>query len=287
ESRRIHYSSVHENEAENLEAKKKIIAEVAKIDVAALGSTQAVIEAIQKLQAQWKEVGRVPYKFKDTIWEEFRAAIDKLLDGMSEKRDTLRKLQLKAEVSSIDNDDERTKTIRGKIARIRRRMQSSQEKVDQYSTNIQFISKGKSGDALRAQIQKEIDKEIKLVSDLKKQIKELNDILKNPPKPEPEPEPVKEAPAEKAEGSEEATPETEAATATEEATAEAEPAQEENAPTAEAEPAAEAEEAPVEESTAEAEPEEASPEAEAAPEPEAPAEPEPDGSAEEEKKDTE
>ncbi|MEM6346208.1 MAG: DUF349 domain-containing protein [Bacteroidota bacterium] len=245
ESRRTHYNVVHENENENLEAKKQIIGEVSKIDVAALGSTQAVIEAIQKLQAKWKEVGRVPYKFKDTIWEEFRAAIDSLLDGMSEKRDTLRKLQMKAEITTITDDDERTKTIRGKIARLRRRVQASQEKVDQYSTNIQYISKGKSGDALRAQIQKEIDKEAKILGDLKKQVKELNEMLRNPPKPEPEPkaEEAPEAEVPKEEAATEEAPAAEAEAATEEATPEEPVAEVE----AEAAPAEEAEAAPAEE----------------------------------------
>ncbi|MFK7921836.1 MAG: DUF349 domain-containing protein [Bacteroidia bacterium] len=279
ESRRSHYNVVHENENENLEAKKLIIGEVGKIDVAALGSTQLVIEAVQKLQAKWKDIGRVPYKFKDSIWEEFRAAIDTLLDGMSEKRDTLRKLQMKAEITTIDNDDERTKAIRGKIARIRRKMQGSQEKVDQYSTNIQYISKGKSGDTLRAQIQKEIDKEVNVVADLKKQIKELNEMLKNPPKPAAAPE-VAEAPV-----SEEKTPEADATV--EEATTEAaveesateelvtEAAVEETAtetpsetPAEEAVVEAKAEESPTEEAApAEESAEEASPPAEeAAPE---------------------
>ena len=252
ESRRSHYNVVHENENENLEAKKKIIGEVSKIDVAALGSTQAVIEAIQKLQAKWKEVGRVPYKFKDTIWEEFRAAIDSLLDGMSEKRDTLRKLQMKAEITTITDVDERTKTIRGKIARLRRRVQASQEKVDQYSTNIQYISKGKSGDALRAQIQKEIDKEAKVLADLKKQVKELNEMLRNPPKPEPEPK-VEEAPEAEAPKEEEAAeeaPAAEAEAATEEASPE-EPVAEVEAEAALAEEATETpEEAPAAEEAA-------------------------------------
>ena len=63
-------------------------------------------------------------------------------------------------------------------------MQKAEEKVSQYSINIQYISKGKSGDALRNQIQKEIDKEKKQLSEYRKSIKSLNEILKNPPKEE-------------------------------------------------------------------------------------------------------
>jgi hypothetical protein len=200
EARRTHYSHLHEGENENLEAKKALIEEVKKLDIAELGSPQAGVEAIKKIQARWKEVGRVPYKFKDSIWDEFRAAIDAFFNGLSVKRGEQRSMRMKADIGSISNDDDRSRTIKTKISRIRRQIHAARENVDQYSNNILFIAKGKSGDPLRKQIQNKIDQEKRQIEEWKKQIRGLDEMLQNPPKEEePEPEtPAEEAPSEKA-----------------------------------------------------------------------------------------
>lgn len=195
ENRRSHYKGMHEGEHMNLESKKALIEEVKKLDVKELGGVDGAIRKIKEIQAKWKEIGKVPYKEKDTIWEKFRAAIDQFFDGLSDKREELRELRLKSSIESLAGDSDRGGILRSKITRLRRKIAQSQDKVDQYSNNILFIAKGKKGDSLRNQIQKEIDKEKRMIQDWKKEIRALNDAIKNPPKPEPKKE---EKPEEKA-----------------------------------------------------------------------------------------
>ena len=207
ENRRTHYRGLHKGEHANLEAKKALIEEVKKLDVVKLGGIDGAIKKIKEIQAKWKEIGKVPYKEKDTIWEKFRAAIDQFFDGLSGKREELRELRLKSSIESLEDSSERGGIIRSKITRLRRKIGQAQEKVDQYSNNILFIAKGKKGDSLRNQIQKEIDKEKRIIQEWKKEIRALNEALKNPPKPKP-----KEEPKPKAEEKAEAPAETPAAT---------------------------------------------------------------------------
>lgn len=243
EARRQHYAELHAVEKENLTYRKALIEEVKALTESEKNPGE-IVNSIKEIQARWKESGRVPYKEKEKIWKEFRKEIDTIFSGLDSKRGESRRERTVTRIENIDNDDERTRAIKGNIARTRKKIATSQEKVDQYSTNIQFIARGKSGDTLRKQIQGEIDKEEKFIKGLKKEIKDLNEMLKNPPKEE---KPVEEAaPAVVAE---ETTPE---ATAQE---------------TADAAPEAKAEEAPAEPAVAEAPVEEKKEEA-----PEAPAE---------------
>lgn len=223
EKRRAKYQSQNTDEKVNLDAKKALIHEVNKLEVDK-DNVNASIEVIKSLQAKWKTIGKVPYKEKDKIWEEFRGAIDSFFDGLSMKRSELRELRLKSSVESITDDDERAQNARGKIARIRRKIAQSQEKVDQYSINVQYIAKGKSGDTLRKRIEDDIEKEKKLILDLKSQIKVLNEAMKAP-KPKPVETPAAETPTADAPAAEET--ETKAEAPKEEATAEA-PAVEES-----------------------------------------------------------
>lgn len=213
EGRRKHYESLHETEYNNLSAKRVLIEEIKNLKVEEAGSIEAAIQQVKDAQAKWKSIGKVPYKEKDNIWNEFRSVIDAFFDGLSLKREEMRDFKMKASIEEINDPDKRTRAIRSKITRLRRKIQSGQEKVDQYSNNILFIAKGKAGDPLRNQIQKEIDREKQMISEWRKGIKELNEMLRNPPKAEPakEEKPAEEKPAEESKKVEEATAETDSA----------------------------------------------------------------------------
>jgi len=185
EARREHYSSRRGEEEENLNSKKALIEEVRKVSMEEAGSADKAIGQIKDIQARWKSIGRVPYKEKDSIWKEFRAEIDQFFDDLRANRDRTNYANLKQKVETLP-ENKRTQALKGRIQKLRRKMDAISQKVEQYSTNILFISKGKSGDSLRAQIQKEIDKETRVLQDLRKQMKQLNDLLKNPPVEEKE-----------------------------------------------------------------------------------------------------
>lgn len=251
--RREKYQSQSSDEKGNLEAKKALVEEVNKLEVDE-NNINASIDQIKALQAKWKTIGKVPYKEKDKIWEEFRGAIDAFFDGLSLKRGELRELKLKTSIENISNDDDRNRSGRGKIARLRRKIAQSQEKVDQYSINVQYIAKGKSGDTLRKRIEDDIEKEKKMIAEWKNQIKVLNEAMKKP-------KPVAEAPAAEAKV-EESAPAAEESPAPEAEAAEQADAPAESATEAEASPEAPAEEAKAEETPAEEASSEEAPKAE-------------------------
>ena len=210
EARRLHYNELHAEENENLEKKKLLIEEVRKLVAEPQGSVPEMIEKVKDIQRQWREIGKVPYKEKDKIWDEFRGEVDTFFNGLPAKRSQVREVRTKTSIDSIDNLDERSKAIQDRIQRLRRKISKAKESIDQYLDNMDRIAKGKSGDPLRKQIQGEIDKERQLIDEWKKQIKEFNEMLKNPPEPTPEPaqdeKAAEETPSAEAKASEAAAP---------------------------------------------------------------------------------
>lgn len=195
EQRRQHYQVLHEEEYKNLDAKKQLIEEVKGLIEKEDIVIEEAIERVKQIQQEWRKVGKVPYKEKDKIWDEFRGEVDAFFNGLSGKRQRLREKNFTRSLDTIEDPKQLSEAVKERIRRIRRKINQSQEKVDQYSNNIQFISKGKSGDALRAQIQKEIDEEKSLIADLKKQIKDLREKA-DKPKPKAKAPEQKEKPAE-------------------------------------------------------------------------------------------
>lgn len=262
---------------ENLKVKEALIARVREI--VAEEKPSDFMEEFQEIQAKWKATGHVPFKVKDKVNNSFREVLGEFYDktrgdgGGRNFRGGGRSYDSRGDKGRGGNDRGGSK-MENEVRKIENRIRGMEEKVTQYEINIQYISKGKSGQSLREQIQKQIDDEKKLIADLKKKRKDLKHKIANPP--------AKEEPKKKEEAKKEAKAEAPAAEAeapaveTPEAPAEEAPAVEAEAPVEEA-PAAEAE-TPAEEAPA-AEPEAPVEEAPAA-EAEAPAA---DDSSEEEK----
>lgn len=195
EARRLHYNELHAEEHENLEKKKALIEEVRKLVAEPQGSVPEMIEQVKEWQRQWRDIGKVPFKEKDKIWDEFRAEVDTFFNSLPAKRSEIREMRTKTSIDSIDDLDERSKAIKDRIQRLKRKISKAKESINQYLDNMDRIAKGKSGDPLRKQIQGEIDKEQQLIDEWKTQVKEFNQMLKNPPAPEAEATPTTEAPA--------------------------------------------------------------------------------------------
>ncbi|GAB4405676.1 MAG: hypothetical protein OHK0039_06890 [Bacteroidia bacterium] len=187
ESRRHHYRDIHQEEHDNLDAKKALIERVKQLQEDTTQKHDQILQEIKEIQAAWKEIGKVPYKEKDNIWEIFRGEIDKVFsqktgrrEGGEPRRQSSYQHSAQQEQDNTADDDPRSGNLKAKIAQLRKRIATAQEKVDQYSTNILYIAKGKSGDPLRKQIQGEIDREQVQIKEWKAKIRSLEDALRNP-----------------------------------------------------------------------------------------------------------
>ena len=76
EEKKKNTSSTRQIEQSNLKQKKEIIAKLGKIseDVA----RDEAIKTVKELMAQWQQIGHVPYRDKDKIYEAYRSKVDEL-----------------------------------------------------------------------------------------------------------------------------------------------------------------------------------------------------------------
>ncbi|MDX2285266.1 MAG: DUF349 domain-containing protein [Bacteroidia bacterium] len=198
ERRRTHYRDVHSEEDTNLAAKRALIEEVREIAASANPTAEASVQRVRDIQARWKEIGKVPFKEKESIWEEFKGEVDayfKSLRGRREGgRDSYREggrdrgdrdggrrerePRREREHTHQQEDEHAGHPIKVSIAQTRRRIQELQAEIEQYESNLMMIAKGKSGDALRQQILPRIEKNKQLIAEHKDQLKKLNEQWK-------------------------------------------------------------------------------------------------------------
>jgi len=72
------YKSLKELQKENLDKKKELIRIAEELKDSE--DWEAATEKFKEIQAQWKEIGHVPRKFSEKIWQEFRTACNHYFD---------------------------------------------------------------------------------------------------------------------------------------------------------------------------------------------------------------
>ncbi|MCR4995147.1 MAG: DUF349 domain-containing protein [Bacteroidales bacterium] len=191
-------------EKENLEAKKGIIEQLKALAEDAAGAT---IDKVRELQAQWNEVGHVPFRDKDRLYKEYRAAADELYKqfGASQTRRRLEGFQKSVRQAVAKGES----TLSRERERLLRIFESRKAEIQTYENNLNFLNaKSKSGNTLVAEMNRKVEKLREELELLASKIKTIEAEMRAPKPEAPVAEAAEEAP--KAEEAEEA-PKAEAA----------------------------------------------------------------------------
>lgn len=135
-----------EEETANLAKKQDIIARLQQL--IAEGSDN-LHDAVKALQAEWNEVGHVPFKKKEQIYQAYRKACDTLYETLHEEAGRRR----------IDNMVRRAASQGGnERQRLQRALDEKKTEIANYETNLSFLTaKSKSGSSLVADVERRIE----------------------------------------------------------------------------------------------------------------------------------
>lgn len=135
-----------EEETANLAKKQDIITRLQQL--IAEGSDN-LHDAVKALQAEWNEVGHVPFKKKEQIYQAYRKACDTLYETLHEEAGRRR----------IDNMVRRAASQGGnERQRLQRALDEKKAEIANYETNLSFLTaKSKSGSSLVADVERRIE----------------------------------------------------------------------------------------------------------------------------------
>ncbi len=164
EAKNAQHSEQRTAERENLEAKQGIIEQLKAL---AGDKANATIEQVKELQAKWNEIGHVPFRDKDKLYAEYRAAADELYRqfGASQTRRRLENFQRSVKQAVAKGES----TLGRERERLLRIFESRKAEIQTYENNLNFLSaKSKSGNSLVAEMNRKLEKareELALLSD--------------------------------------------------------------------------------------------------------------------------
>ena len=135
-----------EEETANLAKKQDIISRLQQL--IAEGSDN-LHDAVKALQAEWNEVGHVPFKKKEQIYQAYHKACDTLYETLHEEAGRRR----------IDNMVRRAASQGGnERQRLQRALDEKKAEIANYETNLSFLTaKSKSGSSLVADVERRIE----------------------------------------------------------------------------------------------------------------------------------
>lgn len=163
-------------ETANMEAKQGIIEQLREL---AADATQATIEKVKELQAQWNEIGHVPFRDKDRLYKEYRAVADELYKqfGASQTRRRLEGFQKSVRQAVAKGES----TLSRERERLLRIFEARKAEVQTYENNLNFLNAtSKSGNSLVAEMNHKVEKLREEVELLSQKIKAVEAEMRAP-----------------------------------------------------------------------------------------------------------
>lgn len=146
-------STLHNEEHENLKKKQEIIE---KLKTLATEKVESSRETLQALTKEWNEVGHVPFKEKDKLYEEYKNILDNVYKQLNAKNGKKRLNKFKDSIKERIQDGNNLLRERDRLFRIYENMKSE---IKTYENNLGFLnSSSKSGNGLLSEIKRKVEK---------------------------------------------------------------------------------------------------------------------------------
>lgn len=165
EQKKRDLSQSRKSEQENLRAKRALTASLKEI--AADAPRQEVVAAIKDAQARWNEIGHVPFREKDKVYEEFRAVINELYKVHDLKDTRANFARFESSINEM-SDSGKLSRERERLARV---LETKRSELTTYQNNLGFFNfKSTSGSSMLRDIERKTQRIRDDIADLEKKI---------------------------------------------------------------------------------------------------------------------
>lgn len=174
-NRSVHLKGINSEQEKNLELKKALIEEVKQFNLS--GDTEKDIESLKEFQTRWAEIGFVPIKQKDSVQEEFRAAINDWFDKLNLDEFDRNLERFRVKLSSLDAGENKEYRIINEREKLVAKIKQLETDVNTWENNIGFITQSKKSEGLIKELNAKIEKTKQRLALLQEKLKALDSIL--------------------------------------------------------------------------------------------------------------
>lgn len=157
------FGGVDPQYVDNLMKKRSLIEEIKSF--ATSGDREADNNILKQFYSRWNEIGFVPFKEKDTIQNEFRAAVDDKFPGSSKGRRV-------GGYQSSGRNQRNVDPLHAEREKLIQKFRKKESEIATYENNIGFFASSKNADVLLKGVNKKIE-------EAKAELKEIEDKIKS------------------------------------------------------------------------------------------------------------
>ena len=160
-------------EADNLAKKKGVIEEITKVKLP--DNSNEAIQKLKEFSTEFLEIGNVPFKEKDLVYNAYKAALDLQYDKLKLDRKQKTTLTYKSKLDGMIKKGNSI-TITKEKDFLKRKLNNLSTEIGQYENNIGFFGTSKGADKMIADIQKKIDRNKVEIETIKQKLKLISDV---------------------------------------------------------------------------------------------------------------
>jgi hypothetical protein len=155
EKKNSFYKESRGKENENLKLKEELINEVKSANFADTEKAQQ-LQAIKDFQKRWMNIGHVPLKDKDKLYNEFRGAINTLMDSLNIMPGELRASEFARKFTNIQNPEDANALSNKDVFSLQNKIAKMRDDILLWENNLGFFSKSKNADILKKEVEEKI-----------------------------------------------------------------------------------------------------------------------------------
>jgi len=164
-----YFSNSQTIEVENLQKKEELIKKIEEHEFT--DNKNENLEVMKTYQREFMELGHVPRKDKDRIYNKFREAVNKRFQDLKISMEDVKRSNFKSKVETILNNPNADQILDKERRFLTNKLQQLREDIALWENNLGFFANSKNADLLKAEFTKKIEAAKEEVKELEYKIK--------------------------------------------------------------------------------------------------------------------
>jgi len=170
-ARQTHFAEKDKAFEDNLVAKQAIIEEIKAYKPE--GEKKEVLNALKVFAQRFNEIGMVPIKKKDSIYKEFKTALDAHYGALNLEKSEQESALFQAKIETLKASPDASRQMRDLKNQLRKEIDRLKKDIILFENNLGFFANSKGADALKKDVEKKIEKANKEIEAIKTKLKAI------------------------------------------------------------------------------------------------------------------
>ncbi len=167
------FSNIDKSEEDNLKLKEDLIKKIEEYQFGENNNEN--LEILKGFQREWMEIGHVPIKSKDAIYNSFKETINKQYEKLKISTNDKANLNYKSKIENLKKQPDSRYSISKEISFVANKLSSLKNDLKLWENNIGFLAHSKNADILKVEFEKKMQNTKNEIINLEEKLKILRE----------------------------------------------------------------------------------------------------------------